>query len=88
LVGAEELILFISVTGGFELHLRCANWGSVSTIGVIKTDFERMGSALLSQNVFLGGVYRLDKRGRRGTFLCVLWLWTLFGAVRGEFWSC
>jgi len=57
LVSVEELVFFISVSGGFECHLRCANWDSVPTRGVIKTDPERVGRTLFSQNVFLGGVY-------------------------------
>jgi len=84
LIGVVELIFFVSVIGGFERHLRCANLGSVPTRGIIKTDFECMGRALSSQNVFLGSVYRFDKRILRGTFLRVLWLCTLFMTARGE----
>ena len=46
--------------------------------GVIKTDFKRMGRVLVSQNTFLGCMYRFDKRVLWGTFLCVPQHCTLF----------
>lgn len=84
LISIEELIFFIGVIGWFECHLRCVNWGSMHTRGVIKTDFERMGRGLFSQNVLLGSVYRFDERVLRGAFLRMLRLCTLFMTARDE----
>ena len=84
LVGVEELILFISITGGFERYLQCVDWGSVSTRGITKTDFKCMGRTLFSKNAFLGGVYRFGERVLWGTFLRVLRLCTLFMTGRDE----